>query len=355
MSSSDWELVHVQEGCCTCESVYDAVKLHKTPDAPFNRKNWGRWFTSVPDVQFVPDAVMWKRRSTGQEKMSRGLNLVGFESALDVLHRLGYISEGQFPYPNFFSMSRSDRYAVGRNGTSPTGPKEDRPGLREGWCEEAKSLIALHVQGMVVPPSEVVADLVGRQLRRPGLTEKTLVRQMDRMVGVSYPREALEAYKKKYYPRSKRIFKRVRKTGKPSRSYWTREMDVALIEDAKSIRVGNMGVVNFQRIAVKFRRRNLREVKTHQTVRHRLKHLAYNAHGNELGMTRELWHKLNVTRKRGREKDARQPVMVGVATLNVRGLQVTLTPEQQRQALEEYLTEEAKREAFERFVSSKLN
>lgn len=369
--ASEFELVHIEDGCCTCESVYESVKAQKVKGA-FVRSNWGKFFTSVPGIPFVADAVTWRKKGTNETVYRRGQTLDGFKTALRVLYELGHIKAGSYHYPSFFNLPPQDKYVVGPKDELPAPPPQAEAEeatitfYREGWTEGAKKLIAAHVKNVSASPKEIVAELLKGGHRKPGLTEKTLSRQMTRMVGMYYSEDELAKYREKHIPRSRFAYNgrgRKPKHVSPSRSDWTYEQDAAMVDIAKTIKLEKTGRETITKIWKKFKKLNLREVKTHQSIRHRLKNLAYprnkrdEERGRELGVTPELWHRLNRTRKHPKENKSTPvttPPVNGVVTLNVRGLQVALTPEQQKQALEECLSEEAKKSAFEKFVSEKL-
>jgi hypothetical protein len=358
--------LHVEPGHCTCGDVYECVKNRKIKGAPFTKKNWGGWFTSVPGIHFATEVVRWTKG--GSTTLHRGLTLDDYKKALDRLYELGYIKAGQYPYPSRFEIV-GRWYIVGGNGSRP--PQEDMfpveklpASKRERWSEPAKFLIARAVRTNAVSPPDIVEQLISGSFRKPGLTEKTLVRQLDRMAPKYYSRSELMEYRKKYLPnswgpRSPRPEKAEAPKPAPAGSPWNDEQDRTVVEDALSIRITRNGKVNFSRIAKKWRRRRLRKVKTYQTVRQRLGTIAHRKSGPKYGLTMELWHRLNNTK--GIRVKKKKEVLTETAPSTPRasfmpdkpvevdlgaGIKVTASREAQEEALKAYLTKERIKEAL---------
>jgi hypothetical protein len=352
-------VLHVEPGYCTCSDVYECIKGYKARGAPFTKKNWSRWFTSVPGIEFTPDVVRWTKN--GSTTLHRGLTLDGFRKALDRLYELEHITAGRLPYPPRFGITGIRRYIVGRS--IAVIPQEDLPTLgRERWSEPAKEIIAQEVKAGRSSPQDLVDLLVAKDLRKPGLLEKNLIRQIERMALSYYSMDELTKYKKKFLPRSRgprNVSTEASEASKePSKSAWTEEMDRALVEDALSIRISKVGVTNFERIKKRFLRRKLRKVKTYQTMRHRLRQLALYENGLQYGLTEELWHKINSSRgtRVQPENPARSEVPPstpttptttnGAITVDLGGgIVVTVSKEAQEEAQQAYMTEERTKEA----------
>lgn len=363
-------LKHIEPGYCTCESVYAVIKEGKVEGVKLTKKSFPRWFSARKDIPFTKDVVTWEI-SPGRTKLSRGLDVEGFEVALDVLHRTGYFKAGEYRYPELFGLDPATRCVVEETPSTEWGLEPDKL-LREKWSDTAKSTISRAIKERDLSISELAEHLVDLACRRPGLEDVVLQRQIDRMVGDYYTAEQLLEYKKVHLPNSRAarrgILQERAMFERESNTLWEMEDDSGLCVAAMDpkFKACKTGTATFKKLARVYRKMGLRKASP-QAIRKRLSCLVAQ---NFEGITRERFDELNHTRGRfdelnhTRGQKSPEPVSVesgdlvetsgGNVVVEVRGLFVTLTPELQKKALEEYLTPGMMTAAFEAFVNKRL-
>jgi hypothetical protein len=366
-------LNRVEDGYCTFTDVWDAVKNDRigkdriTKEGVFAFLN--NHSSEIPLVAGVVIHDFHHEDGGVTQKPSRGLSVEGCRIALRVMCREGVIRPGKYRLP-----PRLGRQPV-LDLTDVEAVSSPQPELkREGWSENAKKVIS---DGITkgTSPNEIVSALIEGGHRSSPLKITVLQRQMLRMVPKYFPGEVLDAYRSKFFHRKRKtttVKKSKKKKHVPgdAKTAWTEAQYKALAEISMS---GSFrwsktsGQENCLKIARVLVRQKVRLKATHQTVRNALRKLMKRPEGERYGMTEQQYLRINDPKKYQpdlpgttraatppRPAPEPEPASDAVNGKNVLvtsgGLSILLTPEQQKQAIEEYLTPEACQQAFQLYV-----
>ena len=202
--------------------------------------------------------------------------------------------------------------------------------------------------------------LIEGEFRRPGLTAKTLQRQMKRMAGKELTKAAHQRYCDTYWAG--------KKSGGTGRESWTVPADKRLIEigidppDFLSRETGREVCEQIDKILVE---EGLRKNDSKQAVRHRYRTIMEWPYNKRRGLTKERWMRLNEPRKYFKMKEAENVLDKATAPVsdvsegNVmvtskNGFRVELNATHQAKALEEFLTPEKRAAAYQWYVDNRL-
>jgi hypothetical protein len=377
-------LNRVEDGYCTFTDVWDAMKNDRIGRDRITKEGVRAFLNNhSSEIPLVAGVVIYDLHHEDggvTQKPSRGLSVEGCRIALRVMCREGVIRPGKYRLP-----PRLGRQPVLDLTDVESVPAPQKELKREGWSENAKKIIS---DGITKSrsPNEIVSALIEGGHRGSPLKITVLQRQMLRMVPKYFSRDVFDAYRARFFHRKKKSVtaKKRKSKGKTkkhvtgdAKTAWTESQYKALAEISMS---GSFrwsktsGQENCLKIARVLVRQKVRLKATHQTVRNALRKLMKRPEGQRYGMTEQQYLRINDPKKyqpdlpgttratptpRPQPAPAPEPAQSAVngknVLVNAGGLSIVLTPEQQKQAIEEYLTPEACQQAFQLYVRRLLN
>lgn len=363
----------------TWSEFYNMIEAHKAK--PFTKRKFLREIVPAyaEEVPFVAGAVSYELGAAKREKDCRGLDETGVRKLLEVLHRDGFIHPHEALLPKRLGVPEDERAVVvgivdGRSACRTVPRREStvqEPPARGGWAKANPYLIEAVVKKTPLPV--LISQLVSAKLRSAPLANPTVLRQMERLVVAGkITAEELFAYKQANGIAARQKKPAPKTPRDPAKgllkSPWTDPQNELLVELLNKMdrKPRETGKVYFERVAREYNKDGRRKV-TGQSCRKQgvvlvKKGLLSAERFNTLNRSRKEKYEVGsitpieeLALKNGAPPPSQPKAAASKdVVVELHGLKVVLTPEQQAQALENFLTPQVKKAAYEKFVSEKL-
>ena len=178
----------VDEGYCKMSDLWEAIKRSLLRSWSFAEMR--EFLTRHNDIVGLKYGVVTWNVSYGRDdrrglRRSRGLDEAACRAALDLMCKKGIIEPDQYYLPPDLHAENPivDLREVENEAEHEEEPETEIPvveNTREKWSTGAKTYIVEAVK-IDQSPEQIVEGLIEGEFRRPGLTTKTLQRQIKRM------------------------------------------------------------------------------------------------------------------------------------------------------------------------------